>query len=164
MFFFLCIVLLGIVTACLPIIMKFIARYLPDVKFYSGSTWLPILAGILIVVSTQLPNIHISNQTSTFQQHFVGGGMYSACLYLYVKQVFNWKLYWLVDLLALFAWVSAFGVANKMIEFALLELKLANIYTGDAYWDLLANTLGGFVGYLLIFKFVKLSRSKVLTS
>jgi len=37
-----------------------------------------------------------------------------------------------------------------MLEFALLELKLANIYTGDAYWDLLANTLGGFVGYGLL--------------
>ena len=160
MFFFLCVVLLGIVTACLPIIMKFTAKCMPNIKFYSGSSWLPILAGILIVVSTQLPNINISNQTSTFQQHFVGGGMYSACLYLYAKQIFNWKLYWLVDLLALFAWVSAFGVANKMMEFALLELHLANIYTGDAYWDLLANTLGGFIGYLLLFKFVKFSRNK----
>jgi len=80
--------------------------------------------------------------------------MYAACLYLYAKQLFNWRLHWLIDLLALFAWVSAFGVANKMFEFALLELKLANIYTGDAYWDLLANTLGGFAGYLLLFRFV----------
>jgi hypothetical protein len=164
MFFFACIVLLAVVTSCLPLIVRYVARFFPEVKFYSASMWLPILASILMVVSTQLPNIHISNQTSTFQQHLVGGGMYSACLYLYAKQVFGWKLHWLIDLLALFAWVSAFGVANKLIEFALLELKLANIYTGDAYWDLLANTVGGFVGYLLLFKFVHVARNKVLTS
>lgn len=106
-----------------------------------------------MVISTQLPNIHISNQTSTFQQHFVGGGMYSACVYIYAKQLFNWRPHWLIDLLALFAWVSAFGVANKLVEFAFLKLGLAHIDTADAYWDLLANTLGGFAGYLLLYGF-----------
>jgi hypothetical protein len=110
------------------------------------------LAGVLIVVSTQLPNIHISTQTSTFQQHFVGGGIYSACLYLYIKQLLNWRVHWVIDLIVLFAWVSAFGVANKLVEFAFLKLGLAHIDTADAYWDLLANTMGGFFGYLLIYK------------
>jgi hypothetical protein len=76
-------------------------------------------------------------------------------LYLYAKQLFGWRLHWLIDLLALFAWVSAFGVANKLAEFALLKLGLAHIYTGDAYWDLLANTLGGFTGYGLLYKLAK---------
>jgi hypothetical protein len=150
MFFFLSLVLLAIITACLPYIVNYTNQLFPTIQLYEASGWLPVLAGVLMVVSTQLPNIHISNQTSTFQQHFVGGGMYSACLYVYAKQLFRWRLHWLVDLLALFAWVSAFGVANKMMEFALLELHLAHIDTADAYWDLLANTLGGFVGYLLL--------------
>lgn len=153
--FFLAIILLAIITACLPLIIPQIFKYFPTVKLYPAQYWLPIVAGILIVVSTQLPNIHISNQTSTFQQHFVGGGIYSACLYLYAKQLFKWRLHWFVDLLALFSWVSAFGIANKMVEFAFLELHLAHIDTADAYWDLLANSLGGFVGYLLFFKFVR---------
>lgn len=160
MFFFACIVLLSLATACLPIIVKYSARFLPNTKFYPASSWLPILAGVLMVVSTQLPTIHVSNQTSTFQQHFVGGGLYTACLYFYAKQLFRWRLYWLVDILALFAWVSAFGVANKLVEFVLLKLGLASIYTGDAYWDLLANTLGGFVGYLILFRLVKPDKSK----
>jgi hypothetical protein len=101
-------------------------------------------------VSIFLPNVHISDQTTTFQQHFVGGGMYSACLYLYAVQLFNWRLHWLVHLTVLFAWVSALGVANKLMEFAVLELHLAHIDTADAYWDLLANTLGGFAGYMLL--------------
>jgi hypothetical protein len=153
MFFFLSLLILAIITACLPYIIQYTHHFFPTIKLYKASRWLPALAGILMIVSTQLPNIHISNQTSTFQQHFVGGGMYSACLYIYAKQLLGWRLHWLIDLLALFAWVSAFGVANKMLEFALLELHLAHIDTADAYWDLLANTLGGFVGYLLFYKF-----------
>jgi hypothetical protein len=158
--FFLFIVLMAIVTACLPGIVQCIPRLFPAVKLYPARSWLPILAGFLIVISTQLPNIHISQQTTTFQQHFVGGSMYSACLYIYARQLFNWRLHWLLDLFALFAWVSAFGVANKMIEFAFLELHLAHIDTADAYWDLLANTLGGFVGYLLLYKAIRIGKSK----
>ena len=109
-----------------------------------------------MVVSTLLPDIHISSETATFQQHFVGGGLYSAALYLYAKQLFGWKMHWFVDLLALFAWVSALGVANKLAEFALLKLGLVDISTGDAYWDLLANTLGGFVGYAALYAFARI--------
>lgn len=159
--FFLFIVLTAIATACLPLIVRYASRIFPGLKTQPARSWLPVLAGVLIVISTQLPNIHISNQTTTFQQHFVGGGMYSACLYIYAKQLFNWRLHWLIDLLALFAWVSAFGVANKMIEFAFLELHLAHIDTADAYWDLLANTLGGFVGYLLLYKSIRLQKRRI---
>jgi hypothetical protein len=157
--FFLFIVLLAIATACLPVIVPYVAKMFPAVKLHPARSWLPVVAGLLIVISTQLPNIHISNQTTTFQQHFVGGGMYSACLYMYAKQLLNWRLYWLVDLFALFAWVSAFGVANKMIEFTFLELRIAHIDTADAYWDLLANTLGGFVGYLLLYWSIQIRKS-----
>jgi hypothetical protein len=155
MLFFLSIILLAAATACLPLIVKHGARFFPAIKFLPASSWLPVLAGVLMAISTQFPTIHISNETTTFQQHFIGGGLYTACLYLYAKQLFGWRLHWLVDLLALFAWVSAFGVANKLVEFALLKLGLAHIYTGDAYWDLLANTLGGFAGYGLLYKFVR---------
>lgn len=79
--------------------------------------------------------------------------MYSACLYLYAKRLFHWRLYWFLELISLFAFVSALGVANKLIEFAFLAFHLAHINTADAYWDLLANTLGSFVGYFFFFKF-----------
>ena len=149
MLFLFCIVLLAVATACLPVMVQYAAQLLPEFKPQPANAWLPIVAGVLMVVSTQLPAMHIAN-TTTFQQHFVGGGIYSACLYVYAKQLLGWRLHWAVDLLALFAWVSAFGVANKLAEFALLETGLANVYAGDVYWDLLANTLGGFVGYGLV--------------
>jgi len=147
--FFLCIVLLGLCTACIPLVVPLVRRYFPRVELHRASQWLPILAGVLIIVSTQLPTVHVSNQTTTFQQHFVGG-VYSACLYFYAKQLFGWRFSNFMDPLVLFAWVSAFGVANKMVEFAFLELHLAHIDTADAYWDLLANTLGGFVSYCFL--------------
>lgn len=147
--------MLAIVTACLPLIVPQLTSFFPKLKLSPASPWLPVLAGILMVVSTQLPNIHVSSETSTFQQHFTGGGLYGAALYLYAKQLFNWKLHWFVDLLALFAWVSALGVANKLAEFALLKLGLASISNRAAYWDLLANTLGGFVGYGLLIGLVR---------
>jgi hypothetical protein len=158
--FFLSIIFLALLTICLPLIVRSIANVIPSMKLGKAPAWLPITAGVLMVVSTQLPDIHISNQTTTFQQHFVGGGMYSACLYLYAKRLFNWRFYWLLDLIGLFAFVSALGVANKLIEFAFLALHLARINTADAYWDLLANTLGGFVGYFLFLKFSLISSSR----
>lgn len=135
---------------------KYVDHFAPTVQIHPASAWLPILAGILMIVSTQLPDVHISTETDTFQQHFVGGGLYTTCLYLYAKQLFRWRLHWLLELVVLFAWVSAFGVANKLVEFALLKLGLVSIDTADAYWDLLANTLGGFVGYALLYRFVPL--------
>lgn len=155
MLFSLLIVLLALATAFLPILLSYAWKFFPAATPQPASPWLPILAGILLVISIQLPDIHISNQTSTFQQHFVGGGMYSACLYLYAKQLGNWHLHGLPDLFALFAWVSALGVANKLMEFTLLEMHLVHINTGDAYWDLLANTTGGLVGYALFFMLIK---------
>ena len=151
--FFLSIIFLALLTICLPLLVRSIPNIIPSMKLSKAPAWLPIAAGVFMVVSTRLPNIHISNQTTTFQQHFVGGGMYSASLYIYANRLFNWRLYWRFDLITLFAFVSALGVANKLIEFAFLALHLASIDTADAYWDLLANTLGGFVGYFFFFKF-----------
>jgi hypothetical protein len=108
-----------------------------------------------MMLSPLLPDIHISSQTTTFQQHFIGGGLYSALLYVYCKQLFGWRLYWLYDVLALFAWVSALGVVNKLMEFTLLELGLVHLATADAYWDLLANTVGGLFGYMVLRLFMK---------
>lgn len=144
--------LLAIITACLPLIISRLKRIFPALKLQPAKAWLPAIAGLFMAISVCLPDIHISAETTTFQQHFVGGGMYAACLYLYAKQLFGRpRLHWIIDILALFAWVSAFGVANKLGEFFLLKVGFVHLTTSDAYWDLLANTLGGFAGYLLFF-------------
>ena len=143
--------LLASITICLPLVITQLSKIFPAFKPHPASAWSPVTAGLLMAVSVLLPDVHISAETTTFQQHFVGGGMYAACLYLYAKQLFGWRLHWIVDVLALFAWVSALGVANKLGEFFLLKAGLVHLDTTDAYWDLLANTLGGFAGYFLFF-------------
>lgn len=135
------------VTALLPI-------WLPHIFGITGikttgktASWLPLLAGFFFFIAWFLPDVHISPDTTTFQQHFVGGGMYGAVLYMYFKQVFGWRANWVQELLFLFGWISALGVANELLEFALTSLGIAHIGTGDTDWDLLANTLGAFAGY-----------------
>ena len=154
------ILLVAACTACLPLIVRLISYIFPHIQFQPAAHWPTSLAAVLIAVSVFLPDIHISTHTQTFQQHFVGGGMYTACLYFYARQLFGWQFSWIVELLVLFAWISAFGVANKLAEFTIAQMGIAHITTSDADWDLLANTLGGFVGYGLL-EFTKaLSKAK----
>lgn len=137
-------------TALLPLWVRPVAKLFGITRFHSAPSWLPVAAGLVFFASFFLPDIHISVQTSTFQQHFVGGGFYVALLYVYCKQLFGWRLNALASLAVLFAWASAFGVANELLEFTLNQLNITAIELGDADWDLLANTLGAFVGYGLL--------------
>lgn len=133
-----------IITALLPSILS----KLP-IKTSNTQSLLPYLAAGLFLVAVFIPDIHISSETNTFQQHFVGGGLYSACLYFYFRQVFGWSFAWYLELVMLFGWTSAFGVANELLEFWLVKLNISNIDLADADWDLLANTLGALTGYIV---------------
>lgn len=112
--------------------------------------WLPVLAAILFVVAGQLPDIHISRETNTFQEHFVGGGFYVALLFVYLKRRFALRWHWAVSLLALYALACSLGVANELFEFAVTKTGLIRIDISDTSWDLVANTTGALVGYGLL--------------
>ena len=140
-----------ILTACLPLFIR-LGSALGYTKLPSANPTFPILAAFLFLLSFYLPDVGISSETTTFQQHFVGGGVYSALLYIYVQQLFPGRLQfrsWAINGFYLFAWVSALGVINKLLEFGLLKTGLMRLDTSDAYWDLLANTLGAFATYCL---------------
>lgn len=149
-----------VVTASLPLWIGNIGRYLGVTKLHDAPAWMPVLAGIVFVFAFFIPEIHVIGDTDTFQQHFVGGGAYAALLYVYCKQTFGWRLTPLASFVLLFAWVSAFGAANELLEIAMNELSMTNIYLGDASWDLLANTVGAFCAYALlcVFRVEKLKR------
>lgn len=134
-------------TACLPLLVEQSRKFLPQVTIHDSYNWLPALAAILFVIAFFIPDIHISKETTTFQQHLVGGGIYCALLYLYFQKLLGWKTNWVVSVLLLFAWTSTFGVANELLEFTLTKLNIAQIGTGDTDWDLLANTLGSLLSY-----------------
>lgn len=146
------------VTAALP----WIVDQVHPASKQSNKKWyaLTLLAGILFPLAQVLPNIHISHETSTFQQHAVGGGAYCALLYTYFKQRFGWRTHWLLDLALFFAFVSALGVANELLEFFLVKvLHDQHIDIYDTSWDITANTIGGFLGYGLILMLQKLRQT-----
>lgn len=137
-------------TASLPWwLPKFIKRHPPQ----AAPNWLPVLAGLLFCIAGWLPDIHISHQTTTFQEHFVGGGLYCALLFVYLKRAFGWKRSRVASFVALYAFTCALGVANELFEFVVTQLNITHIDITDTSWDLAANTLGAVVGYVLLVLF-----------
>lgn len=133
--------IIATVTACIPLIAR---TFAPTKK----ATWyLPVTAGVLFLLSFRLPEIPITSQTSTFTQHAVGGGVYCALLFVYFAQLFRWDWSHSTTAIILFAWVSAFGAANELLELLLNQLGVARINLSDTNWDILANTMGAFIGY-----------------
>lgn len=143
------ILLVTLTTAAIPLIIKRLVHIFPKLPLHPSHWWLPPLAAVCFFVAFYLPDINISSETSSFQQHFLGGGVFTALLFIYTAKLLNWKLHWAVVPLALFAWVSAFGVASELLEFTLSHLAIMTIDTSDTDWDLVANTSGAAVTYLV---------------
>lgn len=136
--------IIALCTASIPLVVQ-------ALNPQRSAPWLlPVIAAGLFIISFQLPEIAISNQTDTFTQHAVGGGVYCALLFVYFSRLYNWQLTLPVQALLLFAWVSAFGAANELFELALNQLGLAQINLQDTNWDILANTVGAYVGYAIL--------------
>ncbi len=110
--------------------------------FHQRDALFGILLFMTFVGSFFLPDIGISTETTTFQQHAVGGGMTVFLAYLHARQLINWRLYWWQEVLAMYATISAIGVANELLEFFITKSGLGYIDSSDVWWDLLANTSG----------------------
>src|SRR5438067_1066129 len=117
------IALITLITLLLPILAPKIATHF---KYTLGTAplWLPLLAAVLYFSAGFLPDIHISQETNSFQEHFVGGGLYTTVLFVYFSRLIRWQPRWLVALAALFAWTAALGVLNELVEFALVKLHI----------------------------------------
>ncbi len=127
------------------------------IRFLVYAAALPVLWYLL--VPKELNDIRYIN----FLQHAVGGGVAVGFVTLYLIGIFREKFY-LMEMFvfqAIFVYmsVSAFGVANELLEF-LLDFAGIGIFSADRYdvwFDLTANTTGAFVVFLLwkIFGMVK---------
>jgi hypothetical protein len=105
-------------------------------------------AGLAVAVSWFVPSPLFAEHTETFSQHFVGGGVASACVAEYLSRELLAKTPPLRAIVAL-ATVSILGVANEIVELG-LDLVTGSRLTGDAAWDLLANTAGAAVAFVVI--------------
>jgi hypothetical protein len=107
------------------------------------------VACALFFISWYLPSPLIDGQDTSFVTHFVGGGMFTGFLWLYVRYSLQLKLRWFMDAAILFALVSALGSINELFELFLVQAHLARILITDTSWDILANTLGALLVFIL---------------
>lgn len=82
--------------------------------------------------------------------HFVGGGIFSGMLFLYIYRVVGLKWPFAARLAGVFALVSTLGALNELFEFTLVKLHIANILLTDTSWDIVANTAGALLAWLII--------------
>ena len=125
-------------------------RYLP----VREKNFRPLLyiACSLFFISWYLPSPLIDGEDTSFSTHFVGGGMFTGFLWLYIKKSIRWSSSWGIELFSLFMLVSALGCVNELAELFMVKADIANILLTDTNWDILANTLGSvvvFIGYAL---------------
>ena len=139
-----------IVSVVVPIV---IAVGLPRLVEKKRQPWAVILplrailysACLLFFISWYLPSPLIHSQDTSFVTHFVGGGIFTGLLWLYLKRILGWSSSWYLEVFSLFALVSALGAINELFELFLVETNVSSILLTDTSWDILANTLGAVV-------------------
>lgn len=135
----------------IAIFIAILKKYFPKINVGKSPFWLPILAACVFFFSFFVPDIHISNETETFQQHFIGGGIFCTLMFFYLAGVLNIKYNFLLGIIYVFIFTSALGIANELLEFSLLKLGIFEIKMTDTSWDLVANTSGAISSFIILF-------------
>lgn len=139
--------LFHIVSIAAPVMVYFVTPRLIHVG--KQWKWLLFLACLLFFISWYIPSPKIDGQQTQFFTHFVGGGIFTGLLWLYIKLVKKWHAAWWVEAASLFALVSSLGVTNELFEFVLFKTGHMPHGIADTTYDLVANTLGAFSLYLV---------------
>lgn len=108
-----------------------------------------LVSCLCFCMSWYLPSPLIHGMNTQFTTHLVGGGIFSGFLWLYTKKQLHWNASWLFELVTVFSLVSSLGVLNELFELAIVEAHLTRLSGADTWWDLLANTLGALLVWLL---------------
>lgn len=141
-----------IISILVPVlIFTFLPKLLENLGHKPANKKLLAAACLVYLVSWYLPTFHIEGQNTAFVTHFVGGGIFSGLLWLYLVQSLKLKLHPPAELVSLYFLVSGLGVANELLEFFLDKTGLMYIPSWDTWWDLLANTSGA-ITFWLVYK------------
>ena len=112
--------------------------------------WPILLAACLVfMASWYLPSPLVHGAQTKYITHFVGGGVFCGLLGLYIMLVKKWRWTMLQELAGLLALVSTLGVVNELAEAVLFWAGKMPQGVSDTTWDLVANTTGAIVFYLL---------------
>lgn len=128
-------------------------RQLPYLQ-HAPFLWAAIVVWYLALV---LPN-PLWSETDTFTMHATGGAV-ATILFFYVAAVYRLTFAnaW-IALAALYFFVSGLGVLNELLEF-LLDKFVYEVSNYDTWWDLVANTFGSLLAFL-VFRWVPALRKR----
>jgi hypothetical protein len=147
MFYLLFPFLIPILTILLfPVLANLIAsqKYRKNIYLY--------LAAFSYFLSWYLPSPLINGQNTSFTTHVVGGGFFSCLLILSFIKSQNHKLNLFQEFLTFFAFTSSLGTLNELFELFLVQFHLVKkLNITDTSWDLLANSFGCLIFYLVYF-------------
>jgi len=151
-FLLISIVIPAAVYICLPIVIERLTGKRP------ARDVILIIACVVYFLSWFLPSPLIHGHNTSFTTHFIGGGVFSGLLWWYIKRHLQWSAAPVLELVSLLAFVSLFGLANEIFELIVVELKVVTTLSlTDTSWDLLANTLGALLFWLVYRLFLKVA-------
>jgi hypothetical protein len=120
--------------------------------------WLLIVGCFLYFISWYLPVPIIDGMETGFWTHFIGGGVFTGFLWLYLVKTGFWKVKEVLwEIVTLYALVSSLGVLNELAEFGLFKVGLFPMGLADTSWDLVTNTSGAALFYI-VYKTVEFIR------
>jgi hypothetical protein len=104
-------------------------------------------------ISLLLPSPLIDGNNTGFTKHF-GGGLFCCFLWLFIMQSNGWRLPKWQEFITLYAFVCMLGVTVELVEILFLEIgyieeNLLDVRTTDTSWDLVANTAGAVVFWVI---------------
>ena len=133
------------ISVFVPVTLAVVVPYMLRRHGFTDETkyrWLLYVACVLFFISWYLPSPLIEGRDTSFTTHFVGGGLFTGLLWIYLVLAMRWRAHWLVMAFSVFALVSALGCVNELAELFMVKFGLASITLDDTNWDILANTLG----------------------
>ena len=133
------------ISVFVPVTLAFAVPYVLRRQGFTDEVkyrWLLYVACVLFFISWYLPSPLIEGRDTSFTTHFVGGGLFTGLLWIYLVLATRWRAHWLVMVFSVFALVSALGCINELAELFMVKVGLAHITLDDTNWDILANTLG----------------------
>ncbi|MFZ2513234.1 MAG: hypothetical protein WAW63_02135 [Candidatus Saccharimonadales bacterium] len=120
--------------------------------------WWVVVACLLFFLSYFVPSPLVHGQETQYMTHFVGGGLFSGFLWLYITRVNKLRLNLAVEATSLFVLVSTLGVMNELFETVLFWLGHMPAGIADTSWDLVANSTGA-LSFYLVYKGIQWLRS-----
>lgn len=111
------------------------------ISYRKAAPYLLVAAGVW-AIGFWLPNIPVTIQSDSFSLH-TAGGVAAGILWMFILKAYGIRFgTWWHAPLSLYAFVSSLGVLNELFEVLLNLTGWENIYNLDAQWDLVANTFG----------------------